>query len=332
MPTSRSFRLLLGLATSAVLVLAAPAGCGNGRHREFVAPTIKATFSKSDPNPPPTGGVVYFDNVRAVGDVLNMDVMVQDAAGTLDVDDIDLVLRYDAAFMQVTDIRPETILGDCGAVNPACLLTSPICLNNQAAANSGGERFCRSNGSTPCLQNTDCTAPEDACGDFGRLEASFAVITGPKTCSNSTSVPCASNSECQFCKSNSSLTCSTPTAECSGFCSGALVCSGGSFDGKPCTGNADCVDTCNFGVCSGCPSVTISAPKRIVNLTVRVITTGTSELRFVISSNPLETASFLRKEKVDLSGVLFWPNVEAENPGVTQPPLGQTSFIVMGTK
>ena len=316
-----TFRLLvLGTVFPAVLL-----ACGNGNGDHHIdLPLIKVTFNQTPPTQ--TDRVVFFDNVTVTADILNMDLVLRDGSGTLDVDDIDLVIRYDASFIQISNIRPETLFGNCGSINPVCQLTSPVCVDNHSAANAGGAKFCRIDGSTPCGQDTDCPATGDACGSFGNLETSFVVITGPKTCSNNSAITCSTASQCRLCTSNSSLPCTT-AAECSSTCSAGMTCTGGSFAGQSCTDNSDCVDTCNPGVCSGCPSVVVNGTSRIVNLTFRVIQAGTSELRFVISSNPQDSASFLRKDTAEISGVQFWPNVDANNPSLVQG-----SFIVMGTK
>lgn len=312
------------LVVSITLLPAVLTACGGGDgSNDIVVPLFKASFVQTPPTQ--SDRVVFMDNVTATGDVLNMDVMVQDTSGTLDLDDIDLVLRYDASFLQVTSIRRETLFGDCGSINPACLLVSPVCIDNHSAANAGGEKFCRIDGSTPCARDTDCTAIGDACGSFGGLETSFVVLTGPKTCSNNSAVSCSTSLDCRFCTANTSLPC-TSAADCASICS-AGTCLSGSFAGQSCSRNEDCIDTCGSGLCSGCPSVIVSGAKRIVNLTFRVIQAGTSDLRFVISSNPVDTASFLRKGTVDVSGVQFWPNVDAGNPSLVQG-----SLIVIGTK
>jgi hypothetical protein len=324
LPTRSSLSLFFRLVVVVAVLPTVLTACGGGDgSNDIVVPLFKASFVQTPPTQ--TDRVVFMDNVTATGDILNMDVMVQDTSGTLDLDDIDLVLRYDASFLQVTSIRRETLLGDCGTVNPACQLVSPICIDNHSAANAGGERFCRIDGSTPCAKDSDCPAIGDACGSFGGLETSFAVITGPKTCSNNSAISCSSSLDCRFCTLNTSLPC-TSAAECASTCS-AGTCLSGSFAGQSCSRTEDCIDTCGSGLCSGCPSVVVNGAKRIVNLTFRVIQAGSSDLRFVISSNPLDTASFLRKGTVDVSGVQFWPNIDAGNPSLVQG-----SFIVIGTK
>lgn len=302
-------------------------GCGTGDDNEiFVVPPIVASIQPDPPTPPTqTDRVVFFDNVTATGDVVNADLVVQDSTGTLDLDDIDLVLRYDATFLQVTQLRPETLFGNCGAVNPACLLVSPVCLNNQSIANGGGQRYCRSDGSTPCLLDTDCPATGDVCGDFGKLEASYAVITGPGTCSNNSGLSCTQSSQCVLCTANPTLPC-TSAGDCSSTCA-SNICTGGSFGGQPCSSNADCVDTCASGTCSGCPSTVVNGKRRIVNVTFRVISEGTGRIHFVVSSNPLDPASFLRKAAVVEPGVQFWPSEDFGAPGI-----GPDAFVVMGTK
>ena len=321
----RPAQLLLLLFTGGTLSVLPLSGCGNGGNDPdiVVAPIIQASFLQTSPTE--TDRVVFLDNITAVGDIINADLVVSDSTGTLDLDDIDLVLRYDATFMQVTVVRPETLFGTCGTVNTACSLVSPVCVNNLSAANAGGTRYCRLNGSTLCLTDADCPAPNDACGNFGELSISLAVITGPKTCSNKSSQSCTQSSDCKFCSSDPSITC-VDASDCSAACV-SFVCSGGSFSGLPCSTNADCVDTCNAGTCSGCPAVLVSGTTRIVNLTMRLISTGVSDVRFVISSNPLEEASFLRKDTVDLSGIQFWPSVDSADPSMVQG-----SFTVTGTK
>jgi hypothetical protein len=315
---------LLVLVAVPILVVALE-GCGGGSNNNdiIVAPMIRAKVMKDSPTQ--IDRVVFLDNVTTAGNIINADVMLQDTSGSLSVDDIDVVLRYDATFLQVTIIRPETLFGTCGTVNLACNLLSPVCLNNQSSANGGGQKFCRSNGSTFCLHDTDCTSPGDFCGDFGALQTSFAVITGPKTCSNKTTQSCLQSSDCQFCTHNSAQACSN-AGNCSGPCL-SFVCSGGSFNGRACSTSTDCVDTCGSGVCSGCPSAQVNGKVRIVNLTFQVISTGVSDVRFVVSSSSTSTASFLREATSDLSGVQFWPNVDAANPSLIQG-----AFTVTGTK
>lgn len=353
------------LAAFAVALLALPfPGCGNGGNGSnlVVTPMIKARVDQVAcvPSQPQ----VVFANANTAGDVVNVDIDLQSLSGTVDVDDADLVLRYDASFMQVTDIRPETLFGNCGAINTACNLLSPTCLNNQSAANGGGTRFCRSNGTTFCQTDADCPSLGDACGSFGQLELSFAVITGPRTCSNKTGQSCLSAADCRFCKSNSSVTC---TDECSGVCIGSVcsggsqdgricgsttdcadtcgssqqcvkgdhractdecrgscvgsVCVGGSFNGAPCSSGIECLDSCSSGACSGCPSVQVSGTRKIVNISLRVIATGSSSLQFVTSVNPMATASKLRKDALDLPAD-FCPS----------PTSTTGSFTVTGTK
>jgi hypothetical protein len=60
---------------------------------------------------------------------------------------------------------------------------------------------------------------------------------------------------------------------------------------------------------------------------MRLIATGVSDVRFVVSSNPLDEASFLRKDAADFSGVQFWPSVDSIDPSAVQG-----SFTVTGTK
>ncbi len=321
----RPNKLLLLLLTGGALSLLPLSGCGNGGEDPdiVIAPIIQASVLQTSPTQ--ADRVVFMDNITAVGDIVNADLVVRDSTGTLDLDDVDLVLRYDATFIQVTVVRPETLFGNCGTVNTACNLVSPICLADLPGGNAGGTRFCRINGSTLCLTDADCPSPNDFCGNFGRLPFSAAVVTGPKTCSNKSSQSCTQNSDCKFCTSNSATACAD-ASDCSGVCT-LDVCAGGSFDGLPCSTNANCVDTCSAGTCSGCPAVLVNGTTRIVNLTMRVIATGVSDVRFVVSSNPLDQASFLRKDTADLSGIQFWPSVDSIDPSVV---LG--SFTVTGTK
>jgi len=316
---------LLLLLIGGALSLLPMSGCGNGGGDPdvVIAPIIQASVVQTSPTQ--TDRVVSMNNITAVGDIVNADLVVSDSTGTLDLDDVDLVLRYDATFMQVTVVRPETLFGNCGTLNTACNLVSPICLNNLVSANAGGTRYCRLNGSTLCVTDTDCPAPNDKCGNFGKLSISLAVITGPKTCSNKSSQSCTQASDCKFCSSNQSIAC-VNAGTCSGTCV-SFVCAGGSFDGHSCSTNADCVDSCNAGTCSGCSAVLVSGTTRILNLTMRVISTGTSDVRFVVSSNPLDEASFLRKDALDLSGIQFWPSVDSLDPSLVQG-----SFTVTGTK
>jgi hypothetical protein len=296
-----------------LLAASAFSACGNGDNNgPDLAPMIKASVVQSPPTQ--SDRVVFFNNVTTAGDIINLDVAVHDTTGTLDVDDIDIDLRYDTTFMQLVEIRPETLLGKCGTINPACNRTSPVCVNNQASANGGGERFCRSNGSTPCLKDADCTASNDACGDFGRLESSFLVIAGPKTCTNNTARSCTSSADCDLCTSDTSLVCDD-NADCTGTCV-ASACVGGARNGDPCVVAFDCFDECNLtATCAGCPSKLVSGTETIVFLRFRVIDTGTSELRFVTSCNIKAVASFLRNDTLDLTGVQFWPAVDANDPG-----------------
>ncbi len=317
----------VSLLASALILPAALAllACGNGNDNDTgLAPMIKASVVQSSPTQ--SDRVIFFNNVTTAGDIINLDVAVRDSTGTLDVDDVDIVLRYDSSFMQLVEIRPETLLGKCGTVNPACNLASPVCIENQASANGGGERFCRSNGSTPCLQDTDCTASGDACGDFGRLQTAFATITGPKTCSNDSTHSCTQASDCHLCTSDVSIPCAD-NAQCTGTCV-ASVCSGGAHAGDPCTAPIDCFDTCNVtATCGGCPSKIVSGTQTIVNLRFRVIDTGSSELRFVTSGSSQAVASFLRKDTLDLGGLQFWPAVDANDP-----TLVTGSILIQGTK
>jgi len=321
----RPIQLLRLLLTAGALALLPLSGCGNGGEDPdvHIVGLIQASFIQTPPTQ--SDRVVFMNNVTAVGDIINADLVVSDSTGTLDLDDLDLVLRYDATFMQVTSVRPETLFGNCGSINTACNLASPVCLNDMSSANAGGTHYCRINGSTLCLKDDDCPAPNDSCGNFGKLTISLAVITGPKTCSNKTTQSCLQSSDCKFCSANSSIAC-VDASDCTAACVNFL-CSGGSFAGQPCSTTANCVDTCGSGVCSGCPAVLVSGTTRIVNITMRLISTGVSDVRYVVSSNPLDEASFLRKDTVDLSGIQFWPSVDS-----TDPSLVQGSFTVTGTK
>ena len=301
--------------TLVLLAASAFSACGNGNNNNAdLAPMIKVSVMDQS-SPTQSDKVVFFKNVAPAGDTFSLDVAVKDDLGTLEVDDIDIVLRYDSTFMQLVDIRSDTLFGNCGALNTACNRTSPVCVDNQAAANGGGERFCRSNGSTPCLKDTDCTGADDACGDFGRLETSFVVITGPKTCSNNSTRSCTSSADCDLCTSDPSLVCND-NADCTGTCV-ASACVGGGRNGDPCVVPFDCFDACNLSAtCAGCPSKRVSGTETIVNLRFRVIDTGTSELRFVTSGNEQAVASFLRLSKDDVTGVEFAPAVDANDPGI----------------
>lgn len=321
----RPDKLLMLLLTGGALSVLPLSGCGNGGGDPdiVIAPIIQASVVQTSPTQ--TDRVVFMNNVTAVGNIINADLVVSDSTGTLDLDDFDLVLRYDASFMQVTVVRPETLFGTCGMVNTACNLVSPICLSNLSGANAGGARFCRINGSTLCLTDADCPAPDDACGNFGKLSISAAVVTGPKTCSNKSTQSCSQNADCKFCSSNSALAC-VDASSCSGTCT-SFVCVGGSFDSLPCSTSAECGDTCDVGLCSGCPPVFVNGTARFVNLTMRLIATGVSDVRFVVSANPLDEASFLRKDAVALSGIQFWPSVDSLDPSMVQG-----SLTVTGTK
>jgi hypothetical protein len=87
------------------------------------------------------------------------------------------------------------------------------------------------------------------------------------------------------------------------------------------------VDPCSSGTCSGCPAVLVNGTVRFVNLTMRLIATGVSDVRYVVSANPLDEASFLRKDTANLSGIQFWPSVDSVDPSMVQG-----SFTVTGTK
>ncbi|HEU5180357.1 MAG TPA: hypothetical protein VFW45_06180 [Candidatus Polarisedimenticolia bacterium] len=318
--------LALALILPAALAISA---CGNGNDNSTdLAPMIKVQpIELVPPFPLQSDKVVFFNKLSPAGDTFSLDVAVHDDTGTLDLDDIDIVLRYDTTFMQLVDIRSETLFGSCGAVNTACNRTSPVCVNNQASANGGGERFCRSNGSTPCLKDTDCTATGDSCGDFGRLQAAFAVITGPKTCSNDSTHSCTQGSDCHLCTSDVSIPCAN-NAQCTGTCVSS-VCSGGGHAGDPCIANIDCFDTCNVSAtCNGCPSKVVSGTQSIVNLRFRVIDTGRSELRLVTSGSSQAVASFLRKDTLDIGGVQFWPDVDASD--VTD--IDNSTILIEATK
>jgi hypothetical protein len=178
-----------------------------------------------------------------------------------------------------------------------------------------------------CQTDADCPSPNDACGSFGELDLSFAVVTGPRTCSNKTSQSCLQRSDCQFCSSNKALSCQDDAA-CQGTCVSS-VCAGGSFNGLPCSTNVECRDTCSFGTCSGCPPVQVGGTTtRIVNITLRVISIGSSDLRFVVSPNPSANACALRNDTIELSSVGdFCPRFDLSDP---VNPVG--TFRVTGTK
>lgn len=279
----------------------------------MLADTIQASYSL-DPTPS-SGAVVFFNNLVAVGDTIQMEVDVSDPTGTLDIDDVDLVVRYDATFLQVTSISGQsTLFGTCNTVNPVCAVNSPICIDNLAQANGGGERYCRTDGSTPCTTDDNCPATGDVCGSFGRLEAAFAVLTGPKVCTNNPALGCTASSECQLCSANPSASC-TGAADCSGRCGTDNHCI--NLPGRSCVIDGECFDDCVFGTCRGCPSVLVgTTPRRIASLVLRVKKAGTSSFRFVVSSSSGTTSSAARKELVD-QPVVFFPNVDGDDPSVT---------------
>jgi len=312
---------LLASALAGVLLLLA--GCGGGETRPILAPTVHASFSQGIP--PVADAVVFFDGISAVGDTIQMNAVVRDSTGTLDLDDADLVLRYDATFIQVVSITAQdAIFGTCNTVNPDCGVNSPICADNRIVANGGGEMYCRSNGSTPCVTDDDCTAVGDKCGSFGRLLAAFAVLTGPKVCSNDSNRACLASSECQLCddKDNVTLQCAGD-GDCSGACGLDNTCA--NIPTRSCALDGDCYDECIFGTCQGCPSVVVSGTRRIASLTLRVMKEGTSPFRFVVSANPNTTGSALRKDVVD-QPVLFFPNVDGDDPSIVSGDI-----VVVGT-
>ena len=293
-----------------ILLLAA---CHGGENKPILKPMVKACLIQ-DP-PPQADGVVFFDNVIANGDSLSMRIVVRDSTGLLDIDDVDVVLRYDASFIQVVSVGGQsTLFGTCNTVNPVCGVNSPICLADRVSANIGGQGFfCRSNGSSPCTTNADCTMAEDACGNFGILRASFAVLTGPKVCSNNPALSRASASDCQLCVNNSSRACTSP-----GDCG---TCSNNSS--QACTMDSECTpgtcvsSLCGTGTCPGCPSVVVSGTQVIATLALRVMKDGSGSLRFVVSPVPGSNASAVRKNLGD-QNVLFFPNVDATDPSVRQ--------------
>ncbi len=304
---SLSIRCHVAAALAGALLLAA--GCSGGENKPIVVPTVKASFAQD--LPPVQDGVVFFDNVAVVGDVIQMNVVVRDSTGTLDVDDANLVLRYDATFLQVINVTAQdAIFGTCNTVNPTCGVLSPACADNHATANGGGESYCRSNGSTACLTDDDCTAAGDECGSFGRLLASYAVITGPKLCTSDPARTCWTDSECRVCDhpDNVITTCDS-SDDCSGTCD-AGACT--NVPTRPCVIDEECFDLCHIGTCQGCPSVVVSGTETIASLTLRVMKEGTSSLRFVVSSNPATSGSALRRDLVD-QPVTFFPNVDGDD-------------------
>ena len=306
---AHSSRRFAGALAGCLLLLAS---CGGGENKPILAPTLQASFSQ-DP-PPASGATVFFDNVTVVGDTIQMNVVVRDDTGALELDDVDLVLRYDASFLQVTSITGQnTLFGTCNTVNPACAVNSPICIDNLSQANAGGEKYCRTDGSTPCATDDDCPASGDVCGSFGRLQAAFAVLTGPKVCTNAPSVSCVASSECQLCSANSSVSC-TGAADCSGRCGADNHCI--NLPGRSCVSDGDCFDDCVFGTCQGCPPVVVSGTRKVASLVLRVKKEGASPFRFLVSSSPGTTGSAARKDLVD-QPVLFFPSVDGDNLSVT---------------
>jgi hypothetical protein len=293
-PSRKAFAALAG-----VLFLA---GCSGGEQKPILAPTIRAGLFYVAPALDRT---VFFSNTVVVGDTIQMDVVIQDSTGTLDIDDVDLVLRYDASFVQVASLNGQnTLFGTCNTVNLACGVNSPICADNRSQANGGGARFCRSDGTTPCSVDKDCTVSGDACGSFGTLKAAFAVLTGPKTCSNNSSLTCSSNSGCQFCLLEKSKPCSG-SSDCTGTCGPGNLCS--NIPTRGCVTDTDCQDTCDLtGTCRGCPSVVVSGVRRIASLTLRVMKQGSGDFRFVVPSAPGGSGSAVRKDLVDQT-VDFFP-------------------------
>jgi len=317
-PSSPAFRsILVGLA----LLLS---GCHGGENKSILKDMLTASACIEDP--PPTGSVVFLKNTSASqGDILVLDVMMHVDTATLDFDDIDLVLRYDATFLQVLSVSGTNTLpkefGTCNTVNPFCGLGSPVCLNNRVQANGGGARLCRISGCTACVADTDCTASDacdmtppvvcptlsvkDACGSFGLLQASFAILTGPNLCSNNTQSICSTDPDCRFCSNDPTLACTTDT---------------------------DCGTTnmCQTGTClpgPQCQSVVVSGTPRLTSLTLRVIREGKSEIRFVVSpSNPNATASFVHKNRLELP-VMFFPNVDATDLANRQGEIAITGTL-----
>lgn len=293
-PSERPFRCFLA---GCCLLFAA---CHGGENKTILKPMVRAALTQT--SPPQNDGVIFFDNVTPIGDTLSLDVVVRDSTGNLAIDSIDLVIRYDARFIQVLSVAGQnTLFGTCNTVNPTCGVNSPICVNNRTQANGGGDNFCRKLGSAACTLDTDCTASMDCggdpdctgladeCGSFGLLQASFVVLTGPKVCSNNTSRSCSADADCQLCSNDPDTACTSPS---------------------DCGGNL-----CDSGICqnsTGCSAVTVSQTQKIANLTLRVTQPGCSEIRFVISSNVQGVASFARKDLAELP-VLFFPNVDADD-------------------
>jgi hypothetical protein len=284
-PSRKAFVALAG-----VLLVTA---CSGGQEKPILAPTIRASLLYTPPNQDRT---VFFTNTSTVGDAIQMDVVVQDSLGTLDTSDIDLVLRYDATFIQVVNIGGQnTLFGTCNTVNPVCGVISPNCLDNRAQANGGGPRFCRSDLTIPptsCTTDKDCAASGDACGSFGTLLASFAVLVGPTTCSSNSHVTCSVNSDCDFCVLNKTIPCAG-NLDCSGTCGPGNTCS--NIPGRICSVNNDCQDTCDLtATCRGCPPVVVSGVKKIASLTLRVMKAGSSDFLFVVPSVPGGPGSAVR--------------------------------------
>ena len=306
-----SLRRPAAALAGALLLLA---GCGGGETRPILAPTVKASISQSPPLA--LNSVVFFDNISVVGDTIQMNAVVRDSTGELEVDAANLVLRYDATFIQVVSVTAQNaIFGTCGTVNLVCGLTSPVCLNNLIQANGGGEKYCRSNGSTPCATDDDCTAPGDKCGSFGRLLASFTVVTGLKVCANDPGLTCSTDEDCpQFCSANSTLACTTG-ADCSGTCDLNNLCT--NLPTRGCVSDDDCLDDCVRGDCAyeNCPSVVVSGAPTIASLTLRVMEEGTSSFRFVVSANPATPESALLENTLPLP-ITFTPSVDRDDPTI----------------
>jgi hypothetical protein len=312
------FPSLFSLRSAAVLsgVVLLLASCSGGEQRPIIAPTVQASLAQSAP--PVSDGVVLFNNIITVGDTIKLDVVVQDSTGTLDVDDVDLVLRYDASFIQVVSLSGQnTLLGSCGTVNPVCGAPSPICIDNRSQANGGGDAFCRIDGSTPCSTGADCPSSGNACGSFGLLLASFAALTGPHLCSNNLSMSCFQDSDCLLCSGGNIITSSCTTdAECGGTCNLVIGKCASNFPLRSCTSDSDCADTCGGTCRPACPSVIVSGTKKIATVTLRVMREGTGDFRFVVSpSLGTPGVSALRKDLVDWP-VLFFPNVDNNDPSI----------------
>ena len=314
-------RRIRGLA---VPLLIAAVACSSGQNvSNFQKPQIQADMTV-DP-PPQTDRVVYFDHIVKTGDSIELDVMVRDTQGNLIIDDADLVLRYDTTFIQVAAVRGQNILfGSCNTINPVCLVNSPICTDNRAAANGGGERFCRGDSTKSCATNADCPGPGNACGSYGNLEAAFAVLTGPKLCSNNSAVGCATALDCRFCTLDRTQTC-TGNPDCTGTCQ-AGNCTRPA--GRTCVTNADCADTCDLGTCLGCPEVTVDGAQRLATITLRVVREGTGDLRLAFSAGPPGPTSVLRRNTVEQTGIVFHPGVDLTDP---QNPVLTGNITVSGS-